>query len=385
VIAQSSLGYINKIFANVMEVKGAELDALLHDLRAAGVIIPSGEGRSKGALSIACSEMAKMQGGKLILDRSDIGFPGRSLREAAEVLRRRYGYVTLLIVSGSGRSMMPLLDAQSLASYLAEHDEAKRYFMIDAITSDPESPIAKLASGYGNVLTLKGREVGDEPIEPSQFRSVGILEDVFTLGSSLLLQGVARALHEGAPSQRALEYVEKLGSEIVRTLEEAVRSEFFSQVLYKAEQRHVVFLGGLGSAQEVARMTAIRIGHVKRAVGDYVFVAGETSTPPPRVGDLLLVISRSGETEVVSSWCENFKQLGGYVAALVGRKESTIGSLADTAFEIPETAEPGAPSDFYLKAAFVLSPLPIYLVERMEQRGLRLPEYIIRWHHSVTA
>lgn len=384
-IAQSSLGYINKIFANVMEVSRKELDALLHDLKAAGVIIPSGEGRSKGALSIACSEMAKMENGKLILDRSDIGFPGRSLREAAEVLRRRYGYVSLLIVSGSGRSLMPLLDAQSLASYLAENEGEKRYFMIDAITSDPLSPIGKLAGSYGNVLQLKGREVGNEPIEPSQFRSVGILEDVFTLGSCLLLHGIARAIHEGAPPQRALEYVERLGGEIVQALEEAARSDFFSQVLYKAEQRHVIFLGGLGSAQEVARMTAIRIGHVKRAVGDYVFVAGETSTPPPRTGDLLLVISRSGETEVVSSWCENFKQLGGYVAALVGRKDSTIASLADTCFVIPETAQPGAPSDFYLKAAFVLSPLPIYLVERMEQRGLKLPEYIIKWHHSVIA
>jgi len=37
-----------------------------------------------------------------------------------------------------------------------------------------------------------------------------------------------------------------------------------------------------------------------------------------------------------------------------------------------------------MRAAYVLSPLPVKLVERLGEKGLRLPEYIIHWHHSLT-
>ena len=30
------------------------------------------------------------------------------------------------------------------------------------------------------------------------------------------------------------------------------------------------------------------------------------------------------------------------------------------------------------------TPLPVRLAERLEQRGLKLPEYILSWYHSVT-
>ncbi|MCS6769968.1 MAG: hypothetical protein NZ570_05995, partial [Candidatus Caldarchaeum sp.] len=80
-----SLGYVNRIFNNVSSVALDELERLLHDIQSAGVIIPIGEGRSKGALSIAASEMAKMRDGKIVIDRGDIGFPGREISDAAPV------------------------------------------------------------------------------------------------------------------------------------------------------------------------------------------------------------------------------------------------------------------------------------------------------------
>ena len=89
--------YIEKIFNGLWQVDGQQIEAVYHDIKSAGVIIPAGEGRSKGALSISCSEMAKMGHGKMVMDRSDIGFPGRDLAEAAPVLRKRYGQICLLI------------------------------------------------------------------------------------------------------------------------------------------------------------------------------------------------------------------------------------------------------------------------------------------------
>lgn len=380
----SSMTFVNRIFQNLEQAKRSEIEALYHDMKGAGVILPSGEGRSKGALSIACSEMAKMRGGKLVLDRGDIGFPGRNVIEAAPILRQRFGQVCLLINSGSGKSLMPLLDAQQLAMCIAQEGNP-RDFRIDVVTSDRESPIGKLGTRYGNVLQLKGREPDEEPSESREFRTTGIMEDLFILGTGVLFQAIAEALYEEAQSDRVIARSKELFTEIGSLVDQMVTSDFFNSLVDGLEQRHSCFFVGLGSGREVARMTAVRIGHVKRAMGDQIYVAGESNTPAPRAGDVLLVISHSGETEIVAGWCKNFKRMGARVASVVGNPDSTIAAASDLSFTIKGDGLEGRPNSFYVKSAFALSPLPIYLVEKVAERGLRLPEYILRWHHSVTS
>ena len=357
---------------------------MYHDIKSSGIILPSGEGRSKGALSIACSEMAKMRGGKLILDRGDVGFPGRNVTEAAPILRQRFGQVCLLVNSGSGKSLMPLLDAQQLAMHIAQHGNP-RDFRIDVVTSDRDSPIGKLGTRYGNVLVLKGREPDEAPTESKEFRSTGILEDLFILGTGVLFQSMAEALYEEASADRVIARSKELFNEIGTLVDQIVVSDFFKSLVNALEQRHSCFFVGLGSGREVARMTAVRIGHVKRAMGDQIYVAGESNTPAPRAGDILLVISHSGETEIVAGWAKNFKRMGAKVASIVGNPDSTIAATSDLSFTIKGDGHEGKPNSFYVKAAFALSPLPIYLVEKVAERGLRLPEYILKWHHSVTS
>ncbi|HUK28207.1 MAG TPA: hypothetical protein VLV31_07270 [Candidatus Acidoferrales bacterium] len=380
----SSMTFVNRIYQNLEQANHAEIEALYHDILGAAVILPSGEGRSKGALSIACSEMAKMRGGKLVLDRGDIGFPGRNIIEAAPILKQRFGQVCLLINSGSGKSMMPLLDAQQLAMYIADHGNP-RDFRIDVITSARDSPIGTLGTKYGNVLLLKGREPDETPTESKEFRTTGILEDLFILGTGVLFQAIAEALNEEASADTVLRRSKQLFSEIGALVDQMVASDFFNALVNALEQRHSCFFVGLGSGREVARMTAVRIGHVKRAMGDQIYVAGESNTPAPRAGDVLLVISNSGETEIVAAWCKNFKRMGALVTSVVGNPDSTIAASSDLSFTIKGNGVEGKPNSFYIKTAFALSPLPIYLVEKVAERGLRLPEYILRWHHSVTS
>ena len=380
----SSTTFVNRIFQNFEKVNRAEIEALYHDILGAGVILPSGEGRSKGALSIASSEMAKMRGGKLVLDRGDIGFPGRTMIEAAPTLKQRFGQVCLLINSGSGKSMMPLLDAQQLAMYIADHGNP-RDFRIDVLTSERDSPIGKLGTKYGNVLVLKGREPDEAPTESKEFRTAGILEDLFILGTGVLFQAIAETLHEEASADTVIHRSKQLFTEIGSVVDQIVASDFFKSLVDALEQRHSCFFVGLGSGREVARMTAVRVGHVKRAMGDQIYVAGESNTPAPRAGDVLLVISNSGETEIVAGWCKNFKRMGALVASVVGNPDSTIAATSDLSFTVKGNGVEGKPNSFYIKTAFALSPLPIYLVEKVGERGLRLPEYILRWHHSVTS
>ena len=380
----SNLTFVNRVYQNLEQTNPADIEALYHDIMGAGVILPSGEGRSKGALSIACSEMAKMRGGKLVLDRGDIGFPGRNVIEAAPILKQRFGQVCLLINSGSGKSLMPLLDAQQLAMYVVEKGNP-RDFRIDVITSERDSPIGKLGTRYGNVLVLKGREPDEAPMESKEFRSTGILEDLFILGTGVLFQSIAEALYEEAPADRVVARSKALFTEIGSIVDQIVDSDFFKGLVNALEQRHSCFFVGLGSGREVARMTAVRVGHVKRAMGDQIYVAGESNTPAPRAGDVLVVISHSGETEIVAGWCKNFKRMGALVASIVGNPDSTIAASSDLSFTIEGNGLQGRPNSFYVKTAFGLSPLPIYLVEKVAERGLRLPEYILRWHHSVTS
>lgn len=380
----SNLTFINRIFQNLDQTNPAEIEALYHDMMGAGVILPSGEGRSKGALSISCSEMAKMRGGKLVMDRGDIGFPGRNVMEAAPILKQRFGQVCLLINSGSGKSLMPLLDAQQLAMYIADHGNS-RDFRIDVVTSERDSPIGKLGARFGNVLVLKGREPEEAPTQSKEFRTAGILEDLFILGTGVLFQSIAEALYEEAPADRVVARSKKLFTEIGSLVDQIVKSDFFVGLVNALEQRHSCFFVGLGSGREVARMTAVRVGHVKRAIGDQIYVAGESNTPAPRAGDVLVVISNSGETEIVAGWCKNFKRMGALVTSIVGNQDSTIAASSDLSFTIKGDGIQGRPNSFYVKTAFALSPLPIYLVEKVAERGLRLPEYILRWHHSVTS
>jgi len=378
------MSFVNRIFQNFEKVDRAEIEALYHDILGAGVILPSGEGRSKGALSIACSEMAKMRGGKLVLDRGDIGFPGRTMIEAAPILKQRFGQVCLLINSGSGKSMMPLLDAQQLAMHIAQHGNP-RDFRIDVLTSERDSAIGKLGTKYGNVLVLKGREPDEAPTESKEFRTTGILEDLFILGTGVLFQAIAETLHEEASADTVIERCKQLFTEVGSVVDQIVSSDFFKALVDALEQRHSCFFVGLGSGREVARMTAVRVGHVKRAMGDQIYVAGESNTPAPRAGDVLIVISNSGETEIVAGWCKNFKRMGALVASVVGNQDSTIAAASDLSFTVKGDGIEGKPNSFYIKTAFALSPLPIYLVEKVGERGLRLPEYILRWHHSVTS
>jgi 6-phospho-3-hexuloisomerase len=381
-VEEANIKYILTIFDSIRALNPKEVESLYYGLSSVRVIVPSGEGRSKGALSIACSEIAKMNKGKIILDRSDIGFPGRDLYEAAPAIRNKYGPMSLLINSGSGKALIPLIDAQKLGQYISETGNIRDY-RIDVVTSDPESPIGKLGSRYGSVVNLKGQVTYENFSEIKEFRETGILTDIFELGSLVLYQAIAEAMSKDASADAIFSIIENIFKEIQEMLEDKNSVEFIKRIVDDLEKRSLCFMGGLGSGLEVARMTAVRIGHIKRVLGDAVYVIRDVNLPVPRPGDIFIVISYSGETEVVVGWCKNFKKMGGKVISVVGNKDSPIHSLSDYSYVIYSPYIKGEPNRFYLKAAFLLSPLPLFLAERIEKRGLKLPDYILRWYHSI--
>jgi 6-phospho-3-hexuloisomerase len=249
------------------------------------------------------------------------------------------------------------------------------------VTSSLESPLAQITSQYGHVVQLKGRGKSKPSFEYSE---TGMMGDVFELGTLLLLcmmiEAIFRNLEVEDVFQLCKEEFEKIGAMIDANIE----SGTYTQLVDLLEKRTNVFIGGKGTANEIAKMTGVRLFHIKSFLGDNIYVTRGVNTPHPRAGDLEILMSFSGETKPVIIWCDVMKQFNGFVLAITGTKDSTLAKKADLKIILEEELKPGTPRRFYTRAAYVLSPLPVKLAERLAQRGLKLPEYIISWYHSVT-
>jgi 6-phospho-3-hexuloisomerase len=333
-------------------------------------------------LNAALSQIALSQAGwrnKVVLTPDDPGFPGKSMYDAAADLARRYKKTLLLINSGSGYSDDPLVMAQDLVRYIEEKKSNK--FSMGLLTSTVESPLGEIVSKYGHVVELKGRGKSKPGTEYSE---TGMMGDIFELGTLELLnsmiEAVFRNLEVGDVFKLCIEEFEKIGDMI----DSNVNSETYTRLVDLLEKRTNVFLGGKGTANEIAKMTGVRLFHIKNFLGDNVYITRGVNTPHPRAGDLEILLSYSGETRPVIIWADVIKKFAGTVFAITTSADSTLAKKADLKIILPEEAKPMTPRRFYTRAAYVLSPIPVKLAERLGQRGLNLPEYILSWYHSVT-
>jgi D-arabinose 5-phosphate isomerase GutQ len=378
----SSIGYVNKIRDNILSVRRKALLPLFEELKAADCVICGGSGRSLHSLNAAMSQIALSQVGwrnKVVLTPDDPGFPGKNMYDAAADLERRHKKTLLLMNSGSGYSDDPLMMAQDLARYIEEKKTSK--FSMGLMTSSVESPLAQIASQHGCVVQLKGRGRSKPSFEYSE---TGMMGDVFELGSLLLLCMMIEAVFRNLEIEDVFKLCKDEFGKIGALIDANVCSDTYVKLVDLLEKRTNVFIGGKGTANEIAKMTGVRLFHIKSFLGDNVYVTRGVNTPHPRAGDLEILLSSSGETKPVILWCDVMQKFNGHVLAITAAKDSTLAKKADLKIILDETTKSGTPRRFYTRAAYVLSPLPVKLAERLAQRGLRLPEYIISWYHSVT-
>jgi D-arabinose 5-phosphate isomerase GutQ len=376
----SGVEYIELISDNLLKMTKKDLLPLYEDLKAADCIVCGGSGRSLHSLNIAMSQIAMMKNPKVVITREDVGFPGRGMYDAASQLEKRHKKIVLLINSGSGESDDPIHLAEELEKYLKETGSTQ--FTMGLLTSNSKSSLAKLARRHGHVITVAGRSKQQIPSSDA-YSETGIMGDLFELGSLFLLQMITEAIAEDSPVDRVIELIAEEAPVLRELTENAIHSESIHAALDILERRSDVFLGGRGTAEEVAKMTAVRLFHIKKSLGDDVYIARGVNTPRPRAGDLEILISYSGRTKPVVGWCNRFKGLGGTVLSIIGRDGTNLDILSDLKVLLEETVEPGKPRRFYMRAAYVLSCLPILLTARLREKGLLLPEYILKWYHSV--
>jgi 6-phospho-3-hexuloisomerase len=299
--------------------------------------------------------------------------------DAAPDLERRYKKTVLLMNSGSGYSDDPLVMAQDLATYIEEKKSS--HFSMGLFTSAPESPLAEVSAKYGNVVQIKGRGKS-KPGE--EYSETGMMGDIFELGTLELLNSMIECISRNLEVDDVYSLCEEEFQKIGEMIDANVDSETYGELVDLLEKRTNLFLGGKGTANEIAKMTGVRLFHIKSFLGDNVYITRGVNTPHPRAGDLEILLSYSGETRPVIIWADVIKKFAGKVFAITSNGESTLAKKADLKIILPEEVKPQTPRRFYTRAAYVLSPLPVKLAERLGKRGLNLPEYIISWYHSVT-
>ncbi|MCW4001790.1 MAG: SIS domain-containing protein [Candidatus Bathyarchaeota archaeon] len=378
----SSVGYVNRIRDNLLRINKRKLLPLYENLKAADCVVCSGSGRSLYSLNAAMSQIAMSKVGwrnKIVLTPDDPGFPGKNMYEAAAQLERRYKKILFLVNSGSGLSDDPLAMAQDLVDYIQEKKASK--FSMGLVTSNVNSPLAKIAREYGHVVNLKGRG----RLKPSfEYDETGIMGDMFELGSLLLMCMMTEAIFRNLPVDGVFHLCEEEFAQLGAIIDSNVESETYTHIVDMLERRSNVFLGGKGTANEIVKMAGVRLFHIKGFLGDNVYIARGVNTPHPRAGDLEILVSFSGETKPIIFWCDVFKKLKGIVLSITGKGKSTLAKKSDFQIILEEAARLGQPRRFYMRTAYVLSPLPVKLAERLRERGLKLPEYIINWYHSAT-
>lgn len=92
-----------------------------------------------------------------------------------------------------------------------------------------------------------------------------------------------------------------------------------------------VFVVGAGRSGLVVKAFAMRLMHL-----DFdVYVVGETITPALRVGDLLVAVSGSGETDMIVQSAKIAKKVGTKIIAVTSYGKSSLAKLSDLVILLP--------------------------------------------------
>ena len=131
-----------------------------------------------------------------------------------------------------------------------------------------------------------------------------------------------------------------------------------------------IFVYGAGRSGLVAKAFAIRLVHL----GFQAFVVGETITIPVQQGDLVIIVSGSGETIPAVMTAEIAHELGANVISITGKKDSDIDKFAAITILISancdeEARKKCAPLGTLFEAAvwILLDGLVAYLLESKQE------------------
>lgn len=123
---------------------------------------------------------------------------------------------------------------------------------------------------------------------------------------------------------------QKLIIDKISSILEATDNSYDGKLTQLLDSAKRVFIAGAGRSKLVGNFFAMRLVHS----GYDVSVVGEIVTPSIKNGDLLIIISGSGETEQLIAFTKSAKKVGASIVLISAKSSSTIGDLADAIFAI---------------------------------------------------
>ena len=160
---------------------------------------------------------------------------------------------------------------------------------------------------------------------------------------------------------------------------EATESAYDEKLTAMLDKAKRIFISGAGRSKLVGNFFAMRLVHS----GYDVSVVGEIVTPSIQAGDLLIIISGSGETEQLVAFTNSAKKIGADIMLISSKAESTIGNLADGVFQIGSEEQYGKVHGMPMGTVFELSTL-IFLESTVShiihEKGI--PEEKMRERHA---
>jgi len=163
-----------------------------------------------------------------------------------------------------------------------------------------------------------------------------------------------------------LEALDQMRAELGGVLSQ-LTPEMAETLIKEVEAAPRIFGCAVGRSGFILRGFLMRLMHL----GFHVFFVGETITPRIRPGDLLVVMSGSGETPQTREIQRRANTVGARTLALTARQESTIGREAQVAIIIPGTTkltlsqEPSSvqcPGSLFEQATFIFLEAAVLLL-----------------------
>ncbi len=160
---------------------------------------------------------------------------------------------------------------------------------------------------------------------------------------------------------------------------EATEESYDEKLTAMLDEAGRIFIAGAGRSKLVGNFFAMRLVH-----GGYnVNVVGEIVTPSIQAGDLLIVISGSGETEQLVAFTKSAKKIGAKIMLISAQSKSTIGDMADGLFQIGKSELYGKVVGMPMGTVFELSTL-VFLESTIShiihEKGI--PEEVMRSRHA---
>ena len=131
----------------------------------------------------------------------------------------------------------------------------------------------------------------------------------------------------------------------IRDAEEYLVEEDIANFIEIITTADNIFVTGAGRSGLAAKAFAMRLMHL----GLSSYVVGETISPAINVGDCILVISGSGETNTIVTAANISKKRGAKVLALTSYPESSLGQIADGIIHVKGRTKVEVDDENYLR------------------------------------